>query len=47
MAAHYILQVAAGERRAIKCRLTAQEDIVPLPLSIGAFDDVLMHFTDR
>ena len=40
-AAHYVLTVPPGEQRTIRCRLTARNDRVLLPLDDKVFDDVV------
>ena len=41
MAAHYVLTVPSRGQHVIRCRLSAWNDRVPLPLGEKAFDDVI------
>lgn len=41
MAAHYALTVVPGGQYIIRCRLTAQDERMPLPFSEKAFDGVI------
>ncbi|XP_032220313.2 uncharacterized protein YMR196W [Nematostella vectensis] len=41
MAPHYVLDLAAGQRYTIRCRLSAQDERVPMPFGKDSFDDVI------
>lgn len=42
-AAHYVLTVPPGKQHKIRCRLTARNNRVPLPLDDKVFDDIVFQ----